>query len=282
MGSKYILISVIITALASVTIAERILFVTPIGSKSHVNVFEPLIRALGERGHEVVALSPITSSSMPATVKQIQLITVDDFLGKMPNPFEQRKKSVVAQFFNTSSFAHWTEACQKVLKSPKLYSEVLPLKFDLVIFNILSNACILGLLPHFGAPAIYMTTLGAPSSMSNFVGNRLSPAFVPSVFLQYSDKMAFHERLINTMFEFVFSLMWDLLGGRLETMYREHLPNGDKLPGLNEIHANASMLFMNSHFTLTYPRPLLPNVIEVGGMHTRPAKKLPKVWKAHL
>ncbi|ODM91121.1 UDP-glucuronosyltransferase 3A1 [Orchesella cincta] len=61
-----------------------------------------------------------------------------------------------------------------------------------------------------------------------------------------------------------------------EELYRKYLPNGNQLPGLEEIMANSSLLFSNSHFTINYPRPLLPDVIEVGGMHTRPAGKLPK------
>jgi glucuronosyltransferase len=39
---------------------------------------------------------------------------------------------------------------------------------------------------------------------------------------------------------------------------------------------NASLVLSNSHFTLNYPRPLLPEVIDVGGMHCRPSKPLPQ------
>lgn len=38
-----------------------------------------------------------------------------------------------------------------------------------------------------------------------------------------------------------------------------------------------SMVFGNNHFTINHPRPALPDIIEVGGMHTRPPKPLPKV-----
>jgi glucuronosyltransferase len=36
------------------------------------------------------------------------------------------------------------------------------------------------------------------------------------------------------------------------------------------------MIFSNSYFPLTFPRPLLPDIVEVGGMHCRPAQPLPK------
>ncbi|ODM98017.1 UDP-glucuronosyltransferase [Orchesella cincta] len=51
--------------LLQISTADKILFVLPVASKSHVNVFEPLIRALGERGHEIVNLSPVKSPKMP-------------------------------------------------------------------------------------------------------------------------------------------------------------------------------------------------------------------------
>jgi len=40
---------------------------------------------------------------------------------------------------------------------------------------------------------------------------------------------------------------------------------------------------VNQHFTLNYPRPLLPSIIEVGGMHvSREAKPLEKEFKDFL
>lgn len=41
---------------------------------------------------------------------------------------------------------------------------------------------------------------------------------------------------------------------------------------------NVSLILLNSHFTAQLPRPYLPNVIEVGGMHIKSkANKLPTV-----
>ncbi|CAL8104508.1 unnamed protein product [Orchesella dallaii] len=256
---------------------DKILFLLPLASRSHVHVFEPLMKALGERGHEIVNLSPIVSKNMPPTVKQIQLITVDDLMGKMPDPFEQRKLGTLRAMLNSSSVEHMHTACIKLYENPQLSDVLKNEKFDLVIVDVLLNYCVLGVIPHFKAPSILVSTLAAPSYLSTFFGNRLPPSFVPCVFLKYSDQMSFLERMGNTLLDSLFAFMWErMFMLRSEEMYKKYLPNGDQLPGINEIQANSSMMFMNSHFTLNYPRPLLPDVIEVGGMHTQPAKKLPK------
>ncbi|XP_067012315.2 UDP-glycosyltransferase UGT5 [Anabrus simplex] len=39
---------------------------------------------------------------------------------------------------------------------------------------------------------------------------------------------------------------------------------------------NASLVLLNTHFSLSYPRPFTPNTIEVGGMHITPGEKLPE------
>ncbi|CAL8104505.1 unnamed protein product [Orchesella dallaii] len=269
--------SLLLISLMGTCFGEKILFLLPLASRSHVHVFEPLMKALGERGHEIVNLSPMESKNMPPTVRQLQLITVEDLTGKMPDPFEQRKLGTLRAMTNSSSIEHMHKACIKFYENPQLSEVLKNEKFDLIIIDIFLNYCVLGVIPHFNASSILVSTMAAPSYLSNIFGNRLQPSFVPCAFLKYTDQMSFLERLINTVLDSVFAIMWDrMFVERSEEMYRKYLPNGDQLPNIAEIQANSSMMFMNSHFTLNYPRPLLPDVIEVGGMHTRPAKKLPK------
>ncbi|ODM90250.1 2-hydroxyacylsphingosine 1-beta-galactosyltransferase [Orchesella cincta] len=166
--------------------------------------------------------------------------------------------------------------CQ-VLEKPLFYEVIEKEKFDLVIVDIFINYCVLGIIPMLKAPSIFVTTMSAPSSLSTVFGNRLPPSFVPNTLFKYTDRMSFSERFINTVFDSLLAFMTGpLFLTKSENLYKQYLPNGNLLPGIDEIHDNSSMLFMNSHFTLNYPRPLLPDVIEVGGMHTRPPKKLPK------
>lgn len=50
---------------------------------------------------------------------------------------------------------------------------------------------------------------------------------------------------------------------------------GDPMVSLAEVEKNVSLVLVNSHYSLGHPRPLSPNVVEVGAMHCRPARPLP-------
>lgn len=52
---------------------------------------------------------------------------------------------------------------------------------------------------------------------------------------------------------------------------------GGSTLNLKEITKTASLFLVNSHFTFFSPQPLPPQVIEVGGIHVKPAKPLNQV-----
>lgn len=52
---------------------------------------------------------------------------------------------------------------------------------------------------------------------------------------------------------------------------------GDDIPSMFELENHISIVLCNIDPILHYPQPLPPNIIAVGGLHTRPPKKLPKV-----
>lgn len=267
----------LLLAFLQISTGERILFLLPIASKSHVNVFEPLVRALGERGHEVVNLSPVKSPKMPPNVKQIQIFTVEEIFGEMANPFDMRRMGKIQALVN-GSFDSLKITCEKLLKTDTFQDLIMNEKFDLVIIDVLMNYCVLGAVHVLQAPSIMVSTFAAPAFLSTDVGNRLPPSFVADPFLDLTHKMNFVQRLTNTVLGSLMQLVSEYMFiAPAEKLYREHMPNGTNLPGVHAIQSNTSMIFMNSHFTLTYPRPLLPDCVEVGGMHARSVKPLPKV-----
>ncbi|CAL8107615.1 unnamed protein product [Orchesella dallaii] len=262
--------------LLHISTADKILFLLPIASKSHVNVFAPMIRALGERGHEIVNLSPVKSPNMPPNVKQIQIYPIEKLFNSMGDPFEMRKMGKFNALFN-GSFNNLMDSCRELIKTDTFQELAVGESFDLIIVDIFMNYCVLGIVPLLQAPSIMVSTFAAPPILANSFGNRLPTSFVPDWNLDYTHQMSFTQRLMNVISTGISDLIMRLMFIKpSEKIYMENLPNGAELPSVAEIQANASMLFMNSHFTINHPRPLLPDVIEVGGMHTRPAKPLPK------
>ena len=241
-------------------------------SKSHKNVFEPIISGLAERNHTITVVSPFAGKPRK-NVREIVPNNMGTTLNaKFGNPFEMRKKGTMGML---ASFQFIWDACHDTYKNSE-FRALEHEKFDLVLIDAFMNECLFGWLHKMQVPFIMVSPLAAPGSITQAVGNRLPPSFVPVSLMPYSDHMTFFERISNVGFILFFDLLTKFyFENKYESIYRQHV--GEDLPGPFEIIQNASMIFMNSHFTFTFPRPLLPDVVEVGGMHCRPAKALPKV-----
>lgn len=51
------------------------------------------------------------------------------------------------------------------------------------------------------------------------------------------------------------------------------------MPDLDVLAYNTSLQLVNSHFSVNNARPLVPNVVEVGGLHVGEPRPLSKVRK---
>merc|ERR1719495_1545252 len=81
------------------------------------------------------------------------------------------------------------------------------------------------------------------------------------------------QRTINTILRLISPyLRKQLVLDRLDGVVQRFL--GDTSVSLAEVEKNVSVILVNSHYSLGHPRPLLPNVVEVGAMHCRPARPL--------
>lgn len=52
---------------------------------------------------------------------------------------------------------------------------------------------------------------------------------------------------------------------------------GDNMPSVVEISKKISLMLVNTHYSLSGPRPLSPQVIEVGGVHIKEPKAIDEV-----
>lgn len=87
--------------------------------------------------------------------------------------------------------------------------------------------------------------------------------------------MNFLQRLHNTIISHVEDLHYHLVTKRTQrNLYNELFPNAKK--SFDEMYHSPSIIFLNSHVAALSPRPYMPNLIEIGGIHVEPAKELPK------
>lgn len=114
--------------------------------------------------------------------------------------------------------------------------------------------------------------------MDNVMGAITPYSFVPHMVLDdYSDEMTFYQRCHNLLFS-----MFDAVLRKfyyfpaMDAMAREHFSHlPQPLPSVAELEKSISVILVNSHFGLFYPRPLMPGIVNVGGSHIKPTKPLP-------
>jgi glucuronosyltransferase len=154
-------------------------------------------------------------------------------------------------------------------------------EFDLIIAEAFNHDCVLGFAHKFKAPIVQVVTFGGTSWMADWVGNPTPYSYVPDPFQDFSDRMDFWERLLNTLgvtLQKLTRLFYFLPKQQalLEKYFSDYAP----LPSISELDSSTSLLLLNHHFSISYPKPLMPNVVQVGGMHVKPAKKLPAVSRS--
>lgn len=238
-------------------------------------MFEALLKELAERGHDVVVLSHFPQKNPRANYTDI---SIEGSLPQILNTFtldyaiNQRMVNLLYFIWNLN-----IRFCEKVYEHPNVQKLIRSNeKFDLVITESFGVECFTAFVHKFQAPHIAMTSaVTMPWSDDDF-GNPSHPAYIPIFFLPHTDRMNFQQRLVNT-------LVW--VGLKLGRYYFAEIPMqelaqrhfGHDVPPLRDIARNASLLLANSHFSLNIPRPMVPGVVEVGGLHIGAPKKLPKV-----
>lgn len=103
-----------------------------------------------------------------------------------------------------------------------------------------------------------------------------NPAYIPNLFLDLSHRMSFLQRVENTVLLVVHKLMYSMTMRKTGNELSKKYLGVDILSDM-DMEYNSSLFLSNTHFSFTYPRPLPPNVIEVGGIHIAKQKPLPKV-----
>ncbi|OXA55872.1 UDP-glucuronosyltransferase 2C1 [Folsomia candida] len=267
--------------------SEKILVVAFSGSKSHKNAFEPLYIELARKGHQLTIIHPVKSGYTDKNMKEINGINFEDILekemaagdpnGEPPiNIFDLRLKGLkIRTPINPVIIPYLQKACESYYEMEEVKA-VMKQKFALVFVSSHMNECTYGFVHKLNTSYIFVQPHAIEHYKSSFTGFRPPASFVPSYAAgAVTDDMTFLDRIFNFLaYQGTMALYdWYYLP-HMETTYRKYV--GEATPSAREIEANASLILNNAHFTLTYPRPQMPQVIDVAGMHCQPGKPLPK------
>lgn len=267
---------ILISALFAVSHSAKILGVFPTMAKSHFIVGSALMKGLAERGHDVSVISPFPQKTPLKNYRDIDTpgvieatkVLMDSIIDMSNQGIFDSLINLFGMGLKLTNLTFQEPEVQKLLNSKE--------QFDLVIMEVFVNEAHLGFGYRFNAPIIGVGTFGASLWTCEMVGSPSPPSYVPSPFLGFTDRMTLIERIGNLLVTFFEKMYYDnFYFPKQIDIYNQYFREPKK-PTLYEIRNNVSLVLLNSHFSLGLPRPYLPNMIEVGGMHVnRKTNKLP-------
>lgn len=270
---KLITILLFIALVAYPASSFKILGVFHTMARSHYIVGSSLIDGLIEAGHDVTLISAFPHKTKPKNLREIEITGLLDAAKNslLPNLLDMHSMSIPQMF--TSMYHMGINICNHTLLHPDVQKLIKSNeKFDVVITEMFMSEALLGFGHVFNAPVIGVSTFGASKWTNDLVGNPSPPSYVPHPFLSFTDKMNFIERFGNTMMTiFENTYINYVYMPKEESIYEAAFPNPK--PKLNEIMKQTSLVLLNTHVTLAFPRPYVPNMIEVGGMHIKRTNK---------
>ncbi|XP_063703167.1 UDP-glycosyltransferase UGT5-like [Culicoides brevitarsis] len=256
----------------------NILAVFPTQARSHYIVSQRLLFELAKSGHQVTVITLVQTKNLPEGYNEIYLDFGDEMDEIAKGLFNKTDENQLASGSITGFFLKMVDTSRRILLHEKVQSLMKSnAKFDLFVFEIFMDEALLGLAHHFKIPAVGISTIGVSRWVEEFTATPMPYSYIPHALLNFQEQMTFSERFINTIASlFEEGLLRFLLYPKMEEIYNEVFP--DPKPDFYTLRKTAiSLTLLNSHISLGGTKPMMSNMIEVGGMHVElKTKPLPK------
>ncbi|XP_048810230.1 UDP-glucuronosyltransferase 1A1-like [Lagopus muta] len=234
-----------------------------------------MLEILKQKGHEIVVVAPeaninvkpsgnVTVKTYPVTFPQEEMD--DNFHRFVTNSFEEG--SFLERFFRLrenmkKGFDLGFLSCKQLLHNNELIRYLEESKFDALFTDpILSCGAILA--EHLSIPSVYFMR-GIPCGL-DFEATQCPnpPSYVPRLFSDHTDHMNFLQRVKNVIFDNSNLFLCDFIFKPFEKLASEFLQRDVTML---DLYRKASVWLLRYDFVLEYPRPLMPNMIAVGGVN---------------
>ncbi|NWT76998.1 UD11 glucuronosyltransferase, partial [Prunella himalayana] len=258
------------------------LLVVPVDG-SHWLSMREVVDILRQKGHEVVVVAPEVSMhikpsknfvmkmySVPFTQEEME----KDFKAFFQVSFE--KGSFFKKFFHIlegmktlTNFG--VSSCEQLLQNKELMSYLEESKFDALLTDPFVP-CGAILAEHLSLPSVYFLR-GIPCGL-DFEATQCPnpPSYVPRGFTDLTDRMTFLQRVKNLLFDIPNVFLCNFAFEPYSKLASEFLK---REVTVLDLLRKGSVWLLRLDFVLDYPRPLMPNIIPIGGVNCA-HKELPQ------
>ncbi|KAM4854657.1 UDP-glucuronosyltransferase 2B10 isoform 1-T1 [Thomomys bottae] len=243
------------------------------------------------RGHEVTVLRPssaifvdskesssIKFETFPSTTNTDEMATFfTEFINlwtyELPRTTCLAYSPVLENIFANFSNA-WLSICKEATSNKEVMARLQKARFDIVIADAIGPGGEL-LAEILEIPLVYTLRFYPGYTAEKYSGGLLvPPSYVPIIMSGLSGQMTFLERVENMMCMLYFDFWFELYDSKKWSNFYSGVLG--RPTTLMESMSKAEIWLIRSYWDLEFPRPTLPNVEFVGGLHCKPAKPLPK------
>ncbi|NXI83547.1 UD11 glucuronosyltransferase, partial [Rhipidura dahli] len=264
---------VLLLSLLGLAAAGKLLPVPVDGS--HWLSMREVLDMLQKKGHEVVVVAPEVN---------LHIKPSKNFVMKMYSlPYTQEEMEKDFKAFLHTSFVEGSSlerflkvyegmkklsnmsavCCQHLLQNKELIRYLEESKFDALLTDPVVP-CGLILAEHLSLPSIYFLR-GVPCGL-DFEATQCPnpPSYVPRAFSQLTDSMSFLQRVKNLLFDTQNLFLCDFAFEPFSKLASEFLK---REVTVLDLLRKGSVWLLRLEFVLDYPRPLMPNIIPIGGVN---------------
>ncbi|XP_054282474.1 UDP-glycosyltransferase UGT5-like [Macrosteles quadrilineatus] len=259
--------------------SAKILAILPFPGKSHYIFESSIVKALAQRGHQVVEYSPFPPKKPIPNLTHVKVYTFYEEMFANWDFKEMIKHSdSMDNFFGLAWLHIWNfmlPICDEILKSDSIKNLLNSNDhYDLVLTTATFGQESMLVFGHkFKAPTITLQAFRHSTFLNRDAGNDLMIASIPdSMSFAFTDKMTFLERFRNfcSSFSTLFLYYFWYLPSQ-ESVVKKYY-NSPDLPSLSEMTANVSLTLINTHPAVSYPQPFTPNTVPIGGITISPER----------
>ncbi|XP_061463769.1 UDP-glucuronosyltransferase 1A1-like isoform X3 [Rhineura floridana] len=256
---------------------------------SHWLSMQPVLNQLKQNGHELVVVAPeinlhIKSSDDVYTLKTYPVPFTKE---EMDNSFKAfandnfQELPFTVRFFRTIERLKVTSAmflasCTHLLYNQELMRYIEQSKFD-ALFTDPMMPCGQIVADYVGIPSVFFLR-GIPCGLdSEATQCPRPPSYVPRTFTGNTDHMTFAQRVKNMLFYMSEYFLCSFVYSPYSSLASEFLQRDMTV---TELLSHGSVWLMRMDFVDEYPKPIMPNMIIIGGINCAWKKPLSQEFEA--
>ncbi|XP_069323952.1 UDP-glucuronosyltransferase 1A8 isoform X5 [Eulemur rufifrons] len=256
---------------------------------SHWFTMRSVVEKLIQKGHELVVVVPDVSwhlgQSMNFTVKTYKtsytLEDLDrDFMDFSNVHWKTRIQSLFPLLWSSSMglFDLFYSHCRSLFNDKKLVEYLKESSFDAVFLDPF-DLCGLIIAKYFSLPSVVFSRGVFCGYLEEGTQCPAPLSYVPKAVLGFSDAMTFKERVRNHIVHleehlfchYFFKTGLEIASEILQTPVTVY-----------DLFSHTSIWLLRTDFVLDYPRPVMPNMIFIGGINCKQGKLLPEEFEAYI